>query len=69
MDENGIPCGPTVMDFGIRRVPPCEDCWPDSGHCSMNCSGGYLPPPQRDRDIPRGNAGPTLRKDHEDWRP
>lgn len=25
-----------VMDFGIRSVPPCEDCWED-GHCSMNC--------------------------------
>lgn len=25
-----------IMDFGIRSVPPCEDCW-ENGHCSMNC--------------------------------
>lgn len=24
-------------DFGIRRIPPCKDCW-DDGHCSMNCA-------------------------------
>ena len=22
--------------FGIRSVPPCDDCWED-GVCSMNC--------------------------------
>ena len=25
-----------IMCFGIRREPPCSDCWPD-GQCSMNC--------------------------------
>jgi hypothetical protein len=25
-----------VTHFGIRRVPPCPDCW-DDGECSMNC--------------------------------
>ena len=26
----------SVMEFGIRRVPPCSDCW-ENGQCSMNC--------------------------------
>ncbi len=26
------------LDFGLRHLPPCEDCWPHNGHCSMNCS-------------------------------
>jgi len=24
-------------DFGIRSVPPCDDC-DENGHCTMNCS-------------------------------
>lgn len=25
-----------LFEFGIRSVPPCEDCW-ENGQCSMNC--------------------------------
>lgn len=32
------------MDFGIRSVPPCGDCWPD-GHCAMNCGPAVKLPP------------------------
>lgn len=31
-----------VMDFGVRSVPPCEDCW-ENGHCSMNCGPAAKP--------------------------
>jgi hypothetical protein len=24
-------------DFGIRSIPPCRDCDPADGHCTMNC--------------------------------
>ena len=26
----------SCISFGIRREPPCGDCW-DDGECSMNC--------------------------------
>ena len=25
-----------ILEFGIRSVPPCSDCW-ENGQCSMNC--------------------------------
>ena len=34
-------CGPLVMDFGVRSVPPCMDC-DERGHCTMNCGPAIL---------------------------
>lgn len=69
--------GLSPIDFGIRRVPPCGDCWPD-GHCSMNCGPAIqiiVPKPAEEKRhvVPtrssrrdRNRAGGTVAHDRDD---